>query len=150
MALVKTVTGSKLRIKIGNGASTEVFTHLCMINTSRGFSFNADLVETLVPDCDLPDSPGWKERQIEGLSIDVDGAGKINTPDIEFFNDWWISGLGKNVQLQVDALFADGGGHWEGELKLQNFSLTGPSQKEHAEFEGHFVSNGAFVFVQVT
>jgi hypothetical protein len=37
--------------KFGDGAVPEVFTHSCLINTTRGISFKSNMTETEVADC---------------------------------------------------------------------------------------------------
>ena len=42
------VKGIKLVLKVGNGATPEVFTARCSLNAQRGIKFTADLQDTVI------------------------------------------------------------------------------------------------------
>jgi hypothetical protein len=72
---VAAINSSKLLIAISNGASPEVFSHPCMINTNRGIAFTSNPTEVLIPYCPPDeDLAGWIEREGDGLSATVTGA----------------------------------------------------------------------------
>lgn len=126
MALVKHMRGVKLLIKVGDGASPEVFTTYCSINADRGISFKATTNDFNIPDCDDPDLMAWLVREKVSLSGDITGAGTLNTPDTEAFFNWVISSATRNVQIYLDGVSgADGGGHWAGAYHCTQFDLTG-------------------------
>ena len=64
MAPVKTLSGKKLLVQIGDGAQPEVFAADCMINAERGIAFSVDSNDFVIPDCDNPDQAGFKEREV--------------------------------------------------------------------------------------
>lgn len=125
MAAVKHARGVKLLLKVGNGASPEVFTAFCTVNAARGISFTAAMREFNIPDCADPDEIAWVAREAESLSVNVTGAGILDTGDTEDFYDWWVSGESKNCQIVVDVPSADGGVIFEGLFKLPEWSITG-------------------------
>lgn len=125
MAAVKHARGVKLLLKVGDGASPEAFATYCSINAQRGFTITAGMREFSVPDCDDPDAVAWMTSEKESLSLKFNGAGMVNTPDIEDFFDWVTSSDTKNCQIVVDVPAADGGVIFETALHLSEFSITG-------------------------
>lgn len=80
MALTGQVTGRLLLIQIGDGASPEVFSNLCGLQT-RSFNMSANDVDTTIPDCANPGNtpqktgvPGIKNRTFSGSGKYVAGA----------------------------------------------------------------------------
>lgn len=73
-------TGRLLLIQIGDGASPEVFSNLCGLQT-RSFNMSANDVDTTIPDCTDPGAtpqktgvPGIKNRTFSGSGKYVAGA----------------------------------------------------------------------------
>lgn len=120
MAKPTTLPGSQLYIKIGDGASPEVFAHPCLINAERGIQFSSQGSDEIVPDCATPENPAWMEHTKDGLQATITGSGKLNTSDIEDFDEWFRSKDPKNVQVWAGAL-----GHWVGSFHLTEWSVTG-------------------------
>lgn len=125
MAATKHARGVKLLLKVGDGASPEVFSTFCSINTARGISFSSTTNDFNIPDCDDPDKIAWVAREKDGLSVGVTGAGILNTPDVEEFYEWFASPDSKNCQVVVDVPSADGGVIFEGAFHLTDFEITG-------------------------
>lgn len=125
MSTVKNARGVKLVIKVGDGADPEVFTTKCSINAARGIKFSSTTNEFPDIDCDDPDAVAWTLREKSGLSAAVDGAGILNTPDVQSFYDWFISPDSKNCQVIVDVPSADGGVIFPGAFHLTEFDITG-------------------------
>jgi hypothetical protein len=126
MALVKHMRGVKLLIKVGDGASPEVFTANCTINAARGINFEARTNEFNIPDCDDPDLMAWVAREKVSLSGDISGAGILNTPDAQTYFDWVSSADAQNVRVYLDGISAaDGGGYWAGAYHCTQFNVTG-------------------------
>ena len=125
MAAVKHARGVKLLLKVGDGASPEVFTAYCSINAARSLQGTAATNEFNIPDCDDPDALAWVTREKVSISYSVTGAGILNTPDVQDFHDWLDSITSKNCQIIVDVPSADGGVIFEGAFHLTEFQITG-------------------------
>ena len=142
MAAVPRVTGSKLLVKIGDGASPEVFTADCLINTSCGIQFQSDTNEFVMPDCDNPDDPAWKSVTKDGLSATISGAGMLYTASVADWFDWYKGDNGKNIQFALNVPLASGGGSWSGSFKLTQFEVTSDGNKEQSTCTVTLVSDG--------
>nr|WP_312991054.1 phage tail tube protein [Brevundimonas diminuta] len=125
MAAVKHARGVKLLIKVGDGASPEVFSTPCSINAERGITFTAGANDQDIPDCTNPDAIAWVVREKTNLSASITGSGVLDTEDAEFFFDWLKSEDPKNVKVIVDVPASDGGVIFTGAFHLTEFSITG-------------------------
>lgn len=141
MAQAKTVKGVKILVKIGDGGDPEAFTHNCSISGARSFQLSSQTNDVNVPDCDDPDLMAWLEREKVSVGATVQGAGVVNTPDIEFFHNYATSPDGKNCRIVVDVPGADGGGYWEGEFLCTDFQISG-DRGAKGECSITLVSNG--------
>ena len=104
MTQVETFNGSKILIKIGDGADPEAFVHPCLINSSRSIQGSASTVDSVVPDCDDPDAPAWTEREKDALSYTITGEGLMHRADLAAYLAWLKSKDTKNIE----AVLADG------------------------------------------
>ena len=122
MAQPTTLKGTALYIKIGNGATPEVFTHPCLINSDRGITFRSSTSDIVVPDCDAPDNPAWRELVKDALSVGLTGSGVLDNKaaTIDAYTDWWKGDVGKNVQIWLGTV-----GYWSGTFKLTEFQING-------------------------
>lgn len=125
MAAVKHARGVKLLIKVGDGATPEVFSTPCSINAERGITFTAGVNDQDIPDCSNPDAIAWVVREKTNLSASITGSGTLDTEDAEFFFDWLKSEDPKNVKVIVDVPAARGGVIFTGSFHLTEFSITG-------------------------
>lgn len=125
MAAVNYTRGVKLVLKVGDGASPEVFTALCTVNAERGVSFDGTFRDENVPDCNDPDLLAWVVREAESLSMGVTGGGMSHKNDVKRLWDWWKSGESKNAQVILDDDTPANVILWEGGWKLTNFDLNG-------------------------
>jgi hypothetical protein len=142
MTAVPRVTGSKLLVKIGDGASPEVFTADCLINTSRGIQFQSDTNEFIMPDCYNPDDPAWKSVTKDGLSATISGAGMLYTASVADWYEWFAGDDAKNIQFTLNVPLASGGGYWAGAFKLTSFEVTSDGNKEQSTCTVTLVSDG--------
>lgn len=117
---IETIKGTGLVIKVGDGASPEVFTAKCLINAKRGIKFAASSNKIVVPDCDNPDDPAWQEVVKDALSCSIDGAGKLNTSDVDEFHNWLISPNPKNCEIYLGAQKK-----WSGAFHCTSFEANG-------------------------
>lgn len=125
MAEIKHASGVKLLVKIGDGASPEVFSTFCTINAERGITFTAGTNDQDIPDCSDPEKIAWVVREKSNLSATITGAGVVNTPDVQEFYDYLISPTSRNVKVIVDVPSSDGGVIFSGKFHLTEFSITG-------------------------
>lgn len=140
--MVNQINGAKLLIQIGNGATPEVFAHDCLINSARGIQFSNSMNESINPNCDAPEDPGWIDREKDGLTATVTGAGKLHTNSVETWFNWWKSPDTKNIRVKIDVTGANGGGYWSGAFHLSDFEITGPDRKEKVEVSVTLQSDG--------
>lgn len=122
MAQLTTLRGSALYIKVGDGASPEVFSHPCLINTKRGIQFQSSTNKIIVPDCDNPDDPAWTDAIKDSLSATINGAGTLDNKIavINFYDSWFRDPDPRNVQVWLGTL-----GYWGGGFNLTNFEVSG-------------------------
>lgn len=74
MAKATTLRASALLLRIGDGASPEVFAAPCGF-TSKNFRIGAAVNDTNVPDCADEDAPSWLERDVVSKDWGFDAAG---------------------------------------------------------------------------
>lgn len=125
MAAIKHARGVKLLLKVGDGATPEVFTAICTINAARGIKFSSTSNESPAIQCDNPEAIAWTLRDKTGMSAAIDGAGTLNTPDVQTMFDWLTDDTSRNCQVVVDVPSADGGVIFEGAFHLTDFDITG-------------------------
>jgi hypothetical protein len=125
MAAVQHARGVKLLLKVGDGATPEVFTAYCTINAARNIKGTATVNKFNIPDCSDPDLLAWVVAEKVSLEYTVSGAGILNTPDVQAFADWLAAESSKNCQIVVDVPSADGGVIFEGAFHLTDFEITG-------------------------
>jgi hypothetical protein len=101
MARPTTIRGSKLLIKIGNGATPEVFTAPCALN-AKSFNRSASTNDFNVADCDDPDAPVWTERAKEALSAGITGSGTLAQESLDLWEDFYDNQDPQNVQIVLD------------------------------------------------
>ena len=140
---VATAKGYQLAVLKGDGAGPEVFTPVCIINTSRGIMSGSRVIETVVPFCGTDaDEPAWVERAVDELSRNIDGDGVLDTASLLLMNTWYESGQPSNVRMVLIANTLDG--YWGGSAVLPNFEVAGSTRKENLTFKCSIMSNGIF------
>lgn len=146
MPTVTPIDGSQLRVFLGGGETpTEVFTVACLINTSRGIEWDADVVETVIPDCGVNnDNVVFVHRSVRSKSASISGSGIVDVNTIPDMWTWFDSGAQKNIRVSM----ADGtlNGRWDGAAVLKNFRVTASDNKELATFECSILSTDAWTF----
>lgn len=149
MADVGIIEGEKLLIQIGNGATTEVFTHPCLINTTRGVTFVTNMTETEVPDCDAPSAPAKIVRKAKSLDFTISGAGKVDKTSVLAYIQWLNSAAAKNVKIRQDETGANGGWTGTGKVLLKDFAITG-DRGDYQEVTLTLVPAGTFTWAANT
>jgi hypothetical protein len=149
MVAVKTLNGESLLIKIETAPGSGIFVHDCLINTDRSLSLEADVQDILVPDCDDPTLPGWKQRLKDGLSGEISGAGRMHTVSLKTWYTWFNGDAAKNVRVETNGVTgANGGGYVAGAFKLTAYSWTG-TRKQLSDVEVTLQSHGPLVWVDL-
>jgi hypothetical protein len=120
MAKATTTPFGQFLIKIGNGASPEVFAAPCGL-TTKGFNQTANMQETSVPDCDDPDAPAYVERAVDTISSEITGSGVMATEAFPTWQAWFDSAASKNCRVYPNG---SSGGYYEGLFALSAFNLT--------------------------
>lgn len=141
MAKVQTLVGEKLLIQISDGAAVPTFAEDCLINGDRGIEFSSDVIDSVVPFCEDPSLPAWKEIFKDGMQASISGAGKLHTPSLEAWFNWVSTDTAKEIRVKVDVPGASGGGYMTGLFKLTQFNVTG-ARKNNTEIEATIVSHG--------
>ena len=144
MAEVGFIEGEKLLIKVGNGASPEVFTHPALINTTRGVTWSANISEAEIPDAATPANPATMRRRVKSVDFTLQGAGKCDKTSVLAYVQWLNSGVAKNIQIVQNDTGANGGFTRTGSAILKDFSLTG-ARGDFQEITLSIVPNGPFV-----
>lgn len=145
MADVGIIEGEKLLILIGDGAAPEVFTHPCLINTTRGITFVTNMTETEVPDCASPSTPAKIVRKAKSIDFTVTGAGKVDKTSVLAYIQWLNSAVSKNAKLTQDGTGAAGGWVGTGKLLLKDFAITG-DRGDYQEVSLTLVPAGTFTW----
>lgn len=142
MTAVKTLVGEKVLIQIGDGGDpTETFAHDCLINLDRGIQISSDTQDILVPDCDDPTLPAWKQVFKDGLSIQVSGGGNLHTTSLETWFNWLSTDTAKNVRIKFDTTGALGGGYISVPMKLTQMNINA-SRKSNTQVDVTLMSHG--------
>jgi hypothetical protein len=122
MATQPNFSGRKLIIRISDGASPAVFSVKCSFNGDRAIQFSAASTDEMDVDCDNPTAVGWTVTQVDSLSADVTGAGRVKLVDVPFFDEWFRSGEARQAQVAIDDV---AGVEWEGDLLLLGWGVSG-------------------------
>lgn len=134
MTKATTLKFSQFLIQLGNGATPEVFSSPCGLN-SRGFSRSSATNDTNVPDCDNPDAPSWLERDVVSLAGALTGAGVVADEDFDTWNSWFESGVSKNIKITLGTRV------WLGGAILSKLDITGARGKR-TEFTASIDTDG--------
>ena len=123
MARPTVLRGSKLLIKLGNGASpTEVFAAPCAL-TTKSFNRSASVNEFNIGDCDTPDDPMWTERVVSALSSTVSGSGTLAQEALASYEAFFADPDGRNVQILIN--FGTSPKTYQGKYVMTTFNITG-------------------------
>lgn len=145
MAKPTTYRGTSLLIKLGDGASPEVFSNPCGL-TTQAFNRSAETNDTTVPDCADPDAPAWTEREISTMSWEASGSGVLANESVATWDTWFTSGLAKNVQIDVGG---SGGRRYTGSALLTALNVTG-ERGQKVTVEVTITGNGELTAADLT
>lgn len=100
MAKPTTKTFANFIVEIEDAANPTTYLAPCGF-TSKALNLSAATSETNVPDCDDPEAPAWTERGISALSGQITGGGVMATESSDLWEEWFDSGLPKNIRVRV-------------------------------------------------
>lgn len=144
MAQATTYPFSQFLVKIGDGASPEVFTDPCGL-TSKGFTRTANLNDTNIPDCDDPDAPSWLGRDVVSYQANIAGSGVVAEESFDVWEAWWTAGETRNVKIELGSPAVNA---WTMPAKLQEFTMTA-ERGNKVQMTVNLVSDGAVVPVTI-
>lgn len=122
VSYVNPIATEQLLIKVGDGATPEVFLAPALINGSRGYKGTTTEKTTIVPRTDDPSQPGKTVRKIVATDSEISGEGLINVGDGVTYEAWRLSGQPKNVKVYNNVT---GALVVTGPYVLTDFTLTG-------------------------
>jgi predicted secreted protein len=146
MATVQNAPGEQLLIQLGNGATPEVFTATCTINTTRTLDITAIASVTELADCVTPSNPAITYRQIKSYDLKFSGSGIADAPSILAIIQWLQSGAQKNVKIILNRTGANGGFTITLPMVMTSFQIAG-TRGDMQTFTGTFEGAGAFTIV---
>jgi TP901-1 family phage major tail protein len=132
--------GRELLIKMGDGASPQIFSTICGI-TTRSFAMSSNEVDTTIPDCDDPSAvvqktstPGIQDRTFQGSGKFVSGAAGTALAD--------AARLGEVHDYQV---IVPGYGQFQGPFIVTDFQWSGDMEGS-MDFSATFKPSAALAF----
>ena len=97
---IKHAHGTQLLIMVGQGdGPPETFAAFCTVNAARSVVGEAATNDFNIPDCDDMEKVGWLVREKVSLQYTAQGAGILNTPDVQEFADWLIEPDPRHCQI---------------------------------------------------
>lgn len=145
MAKPKTALGTKVRILFGDGGTPEVFSAFCGM-TAKSIAFQTTTNDFLVPDCDDPDAPAWRELAKSGRSVQISGSGILATDQLTRIQSAYDNPNPINARLMLDVPALSGGGYWEGAFMLTEFTVNG-NDGEITQVDMTLQSSGPVVWI---
>lgn len=136
-----TVTIDQVTIERGDGASPEVFSAPCLINTDRGIQFTANFNADIVPDCDNITSPAQVVQVVDSISMSISGGGKLDRDDVKTYVDALTAGTPSNYRIRVGDVDSAGSVEIIVPMVITNFNITS-QRTATAECDITFESSG--------
>lgn len=122
-AYVSPIDTVALLVQVGDGGGPEVFTAPILINTARGVSMSAAATAQEVARTDDVTAPAKTVRKVTSTDTSISGDGTLHQSDAKSYADWLLSGLPKNIKVNVGS--ATGDLVLTGSFVLTKFTLTG-------------------------
>lgn len=104
MALLNEIPFDQFEIFIGDGGSPEAFEPRCVVNAERGLAISPEYNDVVIPDCDDPRLPSVVRKYVTSVSAQITGSGMTSVADVEFFTNWALTGVAKNVRARIGTL----------------------------------------------
>lgn len=90
-------------IELGDGETSEAFTKICGF-TQIEITWDKELNDTVVPDCDNPDDPAWVERDVVSFSASFSCQGVMAKSALPLVEDATLSGVSRNARITIDGM----------------------------------------------
>lgn len=142
-------TSNSFLVKLGDGASPEVFSHPCGIN-AQSVTLTNNTGEQAVLDCADPlgaisGIDRWTETQDTQLSF----SGMMSTEAFDTWRAWIDGGTEKNIRIEAFNTTALSGGYWTLPAILQSLEL-GRENKGKVTVTATIVGAGARTWTDAT
>jgi hypothetical protein len=125
MAQPTTKKFGDFQVKVGNGATPEVFPDVTCGFTGKSFELTAETTDQTIPDCDNPDAAAWTAREVVRQSARISGEGLFAVEAFAVWRAWFASAANRNLRIEFKGSGAAGGGYWAGAFKLTSMSFQG-------------------------
>ena len=125
MAQPTTYKGSSVGIYLEDSGNPGTYLKPCGLS-ENSFSFNKNLNEVNVPDCDDPDLPQWVQRDVESLDFSASGSGILAAEAVDTWDAAWRDTNSVNARVYV-GLPTDTtkGRFWAGKVHVSGFEVNG-------------------------
>lgn len=144
MARPNTLQGKYINLRLGDGATPEVFNIVCGL-IDKSFTNQVNTNDQFIPDCADPESIPWREVVETGRQKDISGSGFLNRANLADMHA--ALGQKRNWRYEFDEPTGDTvyGGYWGGVGVMTNFEVTG-TQDDLVSVTLTVVSHGAWTF----
>lgn len=149
MAQPKIVKGGYIDILVGDGATPEVFTKLCGLNT-KSFTIQKNTSDVFVPDCDDPEDIPVRFLNVTGLQWDLSGSGLYNRAQGPLIRTLASDSASRNMRFVMSEPGTDpvDDGYYAGKALVTNVQFGGPTGAEYATVDLTLASEGAWDWVE--
>ncbi len=144
MAKPTTHTFGEFLILVESADSPGVFLAPCGL-TSKAFNQTANMQETTVPDCDLPDAPAYVERAVDTLSAEISGDGILAEEAMPVWQGWFDSAASRRCQIYP---MGQSGGFYSGSFLLSQFNAS-VARGEKVKAQLTMVSDGQYTWEDI-
>lgn len=120
-ALATSLAGRKALIKVGDGASPEVFSAVLALHTKTFEASTATGQSPVLDKTDPENNPPWSVRSGGAVSVRLSGAGTLAKEDFATWQAWALSGKARNVEFLLDDT---GFGSWAGSFYLSSWKVS--------------------------
>ena len=148
MTAVNNSPGELLLIEQGNGATPEVFTTICSINTTRTLDMTATASTAEIADCATPSNPAYTARQIKSYDLKFTGAGVADAVSVQALVSAFQAGSVHNYKVIQNRSGANGGFTITLPMVITSLQLTGERGNVAQTFTITFECAGLPVYTQ--
>lgn len=133
--------GRAMLVKIGDGATTEVFNNLCGLN-SKSISINNTSIDVTTPDCTTPEGILWQQSLAGLKSVSLSGDGIFEDSAAELRAN--TIAMQTDNQVNMEIVVVDFG-TYSGAFRISSLEYGGASEGGQT-FSIALESTGAVAF----